>query len=607
MVQLKARLYPEHDYSLRPQDSVPQSVQTVFSSAAPGVIDKLVSGQEELPVGSEGHTDVPAALQQQYQDALGLLDEQRYREYLEHVPYQTICQTLAFVDHKRLGELEQLLREPSEALKGRGKLFLVAVGNRVHELVTDPEVSVGRATKHFSRSQLEIQDALGPSYAWQGEVRRLEAQKFNHEMYVTVGKIVKALQTKTPTFLMSGRIRHYERNDVFQIMTYLGRVLNCYYTVYVVGSGQTPDEIEDELTHYLMHNYIILVCGLEFVPLDTIVKILFVSTSFMHKTGRFQGTNKFGGLIFFLPILCHNENSVKLTTDAEKILETFYQREEIIFHSNIEEEYAQQTTYSKEIAEMAKFISCLEYQYPNVMPQDIPFILARVQDQNDPVQVVNSIYASLSHQCQEKVASSIKELVAGCFNIDVQLVHDSIDGFKQPQQYPTFSRDGNFTFELLQFYVRQSMTALVGRSQQLSQLLASFLAKTNGWKLYWITSLRDLEEEIHEIEKDPENVLLVFCFQQIEEKMAHSMYKTILQLQIPHQPLELNHKYHFAQGIKTLVIMNEFEQADVMNTPLALIQHRILVSPDLLNLEYSINHAILNRVQLRYEKPKVQV
>ena len=204
----------------------------------------------------------------------------------------------------------------------------------------------------------------------------------------------------------------------------------------------------------------------------------------------------------------------------------------------------------------------------------------------------------------DKVANSIKELVAGCFDIDLALVHDSIDSFKQPQQYPVFSKDGNFTFELLQFYVRQSMTALVGRSQQLSQLLANFLAKTNGWKLYWITSLRDLEEEIHEIEKNPENVLLVFCFQQIEEKMAHSMYKAILQLQIPHQPLELNHKYHFVHGLKTLVIINRFEDKAVMKTPISLIQHRILVNSDLLNLDYSISNAILNRIRLTFMHPK---
>lgn len=85
--------------------------------------------------------------------------------------------------------------------------------------------------------------------------------------------------------------------------------------------------------------------------------------------------------------------------------------------------------------------------------------------------------------------------------------------------------------------------------------------------------------------------------------MAKSMYKTILQLQVPHQPIELNHKYHFVHGLKVLAIMNRFEDKQVMETPLSLIPHRILVNSDLLDLNYSIRNAILNRISLHFEKP----
>ena len=113
---------------------------------------------------------------------------------------------------------------------------------------------------------------------------------------------------------------------------------------------------------------------------------------------------------------------------------------------------------------MAKFISCLEYQYPNIVPTDIPFILQRVTDQNDPVQVANSVYAQLSHQCMPSVSSSIKYLIRGCFNLQEDQISDNIDQFKSPPSYPQFSKEGNFTFDLLQYYVRQSITALVGKN-----------------------------------------------------------------------------------------------------------------------------------------------
>ena len=430
--------------------------------------------------------------------------------------------------------------------------------------------------------------------------------KITPDMYEIVRRMGSAIETRIPTFLLSGRIRHYERSDVFKMMMYTSRILNANYTVYIIGAGQSPDEIEEKITSYLVHNYLVLVCGLEFVPVDTIVRILFVATSFMHKSGEFRGRGAFGGLIFFLPILSQNEGGLKITAKAQKILDMFYQREELIFDAHIEASYAEYTKFSKEVAEMAKFISCLEYQYPNIVPTDVPFILQRVSDQNDPVQDANSIYAQLSHQCMPSVSSSIKYLIRGCFDLPEDKISDSIDQFKTQANYPLLSKEGNFTFELLQYYVRQSITALVGKNQQLSQLLASFLAKVNNWKLYWVTSLRDLEEKIHDIEKHPDQSLLVFCFQQIDEIMAKSMYKTILQLQVPHQPIELNHKYHFVHGLKILAIMNRFEDKQVMETPLALIQHRILVNSDLLDLNYSIKNAILNRISLHFEKPQLE-
>lgn len=44
-----------------------------------------------------------------------------------------------------------------------------------------------------------------------------------------------------------------------------------------------------------------------------------------------------------------------------------------------------------------------------------------------------------------------------------------------------------------------------------------------------------------------------------------------------------------------------------METPLSLIPHRILVNSDLLDLNYSIRNAILNRINLHFEKPQLEV
>lgn len=228
-------------------------------------------------------------------------------------------------------------------------------------------------------------------------MQKYEVSKITPDMYNIIRKMGSAIETRIPTFLLSGRIRHYERPDIFKMMMYTSRILNANYTVYIIGAGQTPDEIEQKITNYLVHNYLVLICGIEFVPVDTIVRILFVATSFMHMSGEFKGRNSFGGLIFFLPILSQNEQGLKITAKAQKILDMFYQREELIFDAHIETGYAEYTKFFKEIAEMAKFISCLEYQYPNIVPTDIPFVLQRITDQNDPVQVANSIYAQLSH------------------------------------------------------------------------------------------------------------------------------------------------------------------------------------------------------------------
>ena len=49
------------------------------------------------------------------------------------------------------------------------------------------------------------------------------------------------------------------------MLDYMGRILNRKHIIYVLGMGQTAEEIEKMLTWYILQNYIVLVCGLNFV------------------------------------------------------------------------------------------------------------------------------------------------------------------------------------------------------------------------------------------------------------------------------------------------------------------------------------------------------
>ena len=85
-----------------------------------------------------------------------------------------------------------------------------------------------------------------------------------------------------------------------------------------------------------------------------------------------------------------------------------------------------------------------------------------------------------------------------------------------------------------------------------------YLAKVNSWKLFWIFSENDIAEHIDEIASDPENTLLVFNIQDVDEVMTKSLMRTILALIIPNQPIELNGKYYHLNGLKSIAVMNEF-------------------------------------------------
>lgn len=80
-----------------------------------------------------------------------------------------------------------------------------------------------------------------------------------------------------------------------------------------------------------------------------------------------------------------------------------------------------------------------------------------------------------------------------------------------------------------------------------------------------------------------------------------SLYKAILTLNIPHQPVEVKGKYYFLHDIKTCVIMNSFEQDEVMETPLSLIGRRIKVDTRYLNLHGVIKGALIAKIRVHID------
>ena len=149
LFELQEKLYPQHDYTIRPDDSVHnfKTMTFVRSEKNSQLIEQIVSGHESLRVNTTSAYEIQHILEQQFNAAVGLLEEEKYSEYLETVPYQFICQSLAYADRGQLQTLEQCVLKQPERLKQRGKQFVVAVTNRIEEFLTDDAVVAGKGQK----------------------------------------------------------------------------------------------------------------------------------------------------------------------------------------------------------------------------------------------------------------------------------------------------------------------------------------------------------------------------------------------------------------------------------------------------------------------------
>lgn len=98
---MQEKLYPQHDYTIRPDDSIHnfKTMTFVKSEKNSQLIESIVSGSETLKVNTTNVYEIQHILEQQFNNAVGLLEEEKYNEYLETVPYQFICQSLAYADH----------------------------------------------------------------------------------------------------------------------------------------------------------------------------------------------------------------------------------------------------------------------------------------------------------------------------------------------------------------------------------------------------------------------------------------------------------------------------------------------------------------------------
>lgn len=148
----------------------------------------------------------------------------------------------------------------------------------------------------------------------------------------------------------------------------------------------------------MLAGYLVMVCGVQFLSLKQLSKILFICNSVANGTGKFEGVENPGGIIIFLPTLCSTNNNVQMTPQTMDILKIFQFRKDIYFHNDMEASYHPYTEeFYKQIAYVSTVLSCMEYTYPNVKPQDMPFILARIKDPKDVVQVANSLFCFLAH------------------------------------------------------------------------------------------------------------------------------------------------------------------------------------------------------------------
>lgn len=166
------------------------------------------------------------------------MKKQEYQQYLEEVLYQIFCQTICFVDLDELKKFVEILKNPTEKLKARGKYYISAVANRINEFLSDPDVIVDHLTKKkFAKYQILIEDSLSTKLYWQGGARKEDTMQLSDEMYETMYECINAMHIGIPTFLLSGRIRHYDRVELFQMLSFSSRILNCRYTIYNIGVG----------------------------------------------------------------------------------------------------------------------------------------------------------------------------------------------------------------------------------------------------------------------------------------------------------------------------------------------------------------------------------
>lgn len=165
------------------------------------------------------------------------------------------------------------------------------------------------------------------------------------------------------------------------MLSFSSRILNTRYTIYSVGIGQPEEEIEDELTQYVLAGYIVMICGVQFLGLKQLSKILFITNSILNKTGKFENAEDVGGVIIILPTLCQTNNNVQMTPETLEILKVFQFRKDVIFHNDIVAAFRPFTEkFCNEVAYIGIVLSCMEYKYPNVRPADMGFILSRIED-----------------------------------------------------------------------------------------------------------------------------------------------------------------------------------------------------------------------------------
>lgn len=87
------------------------------------------------------------------------------------------------------------------------------------------------------------------------------------------------------------------------------------------------------------------------------------------------------------------DNSMILLPEDQALIKLFIHRKQIQFDTDMKEMYTKQSPeFGVQIYDIVKMLNNFDARVPNVLPDILPFIINRVKDPSDAVQMAKSVF-----------------------------------------------------------------------------------------------------------------------------------------------------------------------------------------------------------------------